>query len=159
MVIKTDRLLCYMFLLAFLSPVYMYPFFFWIPEGDFLLRFSVPSTRIRRKRSPKRHLFKNALQSEDFWKRWLLVYVWTDENRGFRIRWCHIALIIYRWLLALRMLCEVCYRISIVQRFRLDGRFEYATCGCVFVWKRGKKNLRFQKYPETCGRGFRLDRA
>ena len=33
------------------------------------------------------HLFKNALQSEDFWKRWPLVYVWTDENAGFRIRW------------------------------------------------------------------------
>ena len=33
------------------------------------------------------YLFKNALQSEDFWKRWALVYVWTDENAGFRIRW------------------------------------------------------------------------
>ena len=33
------------------------------------------------------YLFKNALQSEDFWKRWPLVYVWTDENAGFRIRW------------------------------------------------------------------------
>ena len=32
------------------------------------------------------HLFKNALQSVDFWKRWPLVYVWTDENAGFRIR-------------------------------------------------------------------------
>ena len=33
-----------------------------------------------------------------------------------------------------------------------------------YVWMRiflktGEKNLRFQKYPETCGRGFRLDRA
>ena len=32
------------------------------------------------------HLVKNALQSEDFSKRWLLVYVWTDENGTFRIR-------------------------------------------------------------------------
>ena len=53
------------------------------------LRFGLPSTRIRWKRSPKTHLFKNALQSGDFWKRRLFVYVWKDENGQFRIRWCH----------------------------------------------------------------------
>ena len=39
-------------------------------NGDIFLRFGLPSTvtRIRWKRSPKTHLFKNALQSGDFWK-------------------------------------------------------------------------------------------
>ena len=54
----------------------------------FFLRF-VPSTRIRWKRSLKTDTFKNALQSGDFWKSRLFVYVWTDENGGFRTRWCH----------------------------------------------------------------------
>ena len=40
--------------------------------------------------SPKTHLFKNALQSLDFWKRRLFFDVWTDENGfEFGIRWCH----------------------------------------------------------------------
>ena len=40
----------------------------------------------RSKRSPKTHLFKNALQSRDFLKTpafRVFVYVWTDENGGF----------------------------------------------------------------------------
>ena len=53
---------------------------------------------------------KNALQSGDFWKRRLFIYEWTDENGGFRIRWCHI-------LLAWRMLRKWCYRIYIVVAF------------------------------------------
>ena len=34
---------------------------------------------------------KTHLLSGELWKRWLLVYVWTGENRlrGFRIQWCH----------------------------------------------------------------------
>ena len=53
---------------------------------------------------------KNALQSGDFWKRQLFIYAWTDENGGFRIRWCHV-------LLAWRMLREGCYHIYIVVAF------------------------------------------
>ena len=34
-------------------------------------------------------MFLNALQCGDFWKRLFIVFVWTDENGGFRIRWCH----------------------------------------------------------------------
>ena len=37
----------------------------------------------------KAQVFKNGPQSGDFWKRLPFVNVWTDENRGFRIRWCH----------------------------------------------------------------------
>ena len=44
------------------------------------------------------------------------------------------------------MLCEGCYRLSIVQRFCMDGRkrFEYSTCGRVFALKT-EGNLRFKK--------------
>ena len=46
---------------------------------------------------------------------WLLVYVWTDENGGFRIRWNHI-------LIVLRTLCKGCYRISKVFVFSWTGK-------------------------------------
>ena len=41
---------------------------------------------------------------------------------------------------------------------RVDGRirFEYATCGRG-IFESGKKKLRIQKYPDTCGRGLRCD--
>ena len=67
--------------------------FFFFENGDFYFRFGLPSTRIRWKRSPKTKLFKNALRSGDFRKRRLLISVWTDENGGFRIRWCHTSYI------------------------------------------------------------------
>ena len=51
-------------------------------KQEIFLRFSLPSTRERRS-------FKNGPWSGDFKKRRLLVYVWTDANGGFRIRWCH----------------------------------------------------------------------
>ena len=33
--------------------------------------------------------YQNAFQRGDFWINLLLVYVWTDENGGFRIPWSH----------------------------------------------------------------------
>ena len=94
------------------------------------------------KRSPEKHLFINALQSEEFSKRWLLVYVWTDddENGSFRIWWCHT-------LLTLRMLCEGCYLISIGRA----KRFKYTTCGGVYFWKRRKTS---PPDPDMCGGGL-----
>ena len=41
------------------------------------------------------------------------------------------------------MLCEGCNRLSIV-----------LTCGTVIFRKQRGKNLCFQKYPDTCGRGL-----
>ena len=49
----------------------------------FFPRFVLPSTRVRWTRSPKTHRFKNDPQSRDFWRRQLLVYLWTDEKGGF----------------------------------------------------------------------------
>ena len=53
-------------------------------NGDFFLRFSLPSTRKRRFPATKTQVFKNGLQKGDFSKkRRLLVYVWKDENGVF----------------------------------------------------------------------------
>ena len=35
---------------------------------------------------PVKTVTESALQSEEFWKHLLLVYVWTDENGVFRMR-------------------------------------------------------------------------
>ena len=94
---------------------------------------------------------KNALQSGDFWKRRLFIYEWTDENGGFRIRWCHI-------LLAWRMLRKWRYRIYIVVAFSWGQaktiRIRYVRMRIFFF--NGEKNLRFQKYPDTCGQGLNV---
>ena len=49
------------------------------------------------------------------------------------------------------------YRFGVL--IRVDGRkgFEYATLASVFFCKLREKNLRFQKYPDTCGLGLRLE--
>ena len=123
------------------SPVHTYPFLF---ENGFFFCPVWPSYRP--------HVFReNAHQSEDFWKRWLLVYLWPDKTEVFE---CDVypflspeplGLICNRPLVSrprdqettgsgdengcvphlpvlLRMLREGCYRIFIVQRFRMDGR-------------------------------------
>ena len=51
------------------------------------LLFHSTLTYIRWKRSAETDLFKNAIQNGDFWERRLFVYMWTDENGGFRIQW------------------------------------------------------------------------
>ena len=58
---------------------------------------------------------------------------------------------IYHLLLALRFHCLT---------FSMDGwkRFEYATCESVYFLKKEQKDLRFQKYPDTCGRGLCAER-
>ena len=69
-----------------------------------------------------------------------------DENEGFRIRWCHRP-------------CKKCYLFSIVLAFLCERakmiriRYVYAY---LFEEKGGKKNLRFQNYPDTCELSIRL---
>ena len=43
-------------------------------------------------------------------------------------------------------------------RLRVDGqmRFKNATCGRRLFFKYGGKNLRFRKYPATCGRDINV---
>ena len=145
-----------------------------LEPGDFFLRFSLSSTRIngvfwhQKRRFPKKGLY-----SGDFWKRRLLVYLWTDENRGFGYD-----NEIHHILLELRMLCRGCYPFivqsrpqslryfcqwssSLFKRIASAGNaivhrfivFTCTTCGCLFFWKR-RKNLSFQKYWHTCGRSL-----
>ena len=40
---------------------------------------------------------KHSPKSEDFWKCWLLIYVWKDENGGFQICvwWCNTVMYMY----------------------------------------------------------------
>ena len=57
-----------------------------------------------------------------------------------------------------RMPCKACNRILIPRSvFVWTGKneFEYATCGG-FFFDNGQKNLLFQKYPDTCGRGLKV---
>ena len=60
-----------------------------------------------------------------FWKRWLLVYVWTDENGGFRILWRHKL-----HTTNIAHFCEECYRFENADFLSTCGRtktevFEY----------------------------------
>ena len=59
-------------------------------KTEIFFHIDLPSTRTRWKWSPKTHLFKNFLHSEDFFENaGPLVYVSMDENEGFPIRWCN----------------------------------------------------------------------
>ena len=122
-----------------LGPGHTYSFLF--KNAHFFLRFSLRSARIWWKRSPKTHLFKNALKSGDFWKRRFLVYVWTDENGDFRKRWCHTSFTT-SITHALWGMLSYFHRFSVL--VWTGQGFEYATCGRVF-----------QKYPDTCGQSLR----
>ena len=95
--------------------------------------------------------FKNGLQSEDFWKRWPLVHVWTDENGG--LRWCNTSFTtslthaLWRILSYFHCLAFSCGRPKTI-RIRYFWRRIF--------WKTEEKTLRFQKYPDTCGGGLKL---
>ena len=83
--------------------------------------------------------FPNVSRSGDFWKRHqTIVFVWTEENGGFRIRWCH----------TICSACPVEHAIVFPSflRVRVDGRkrFKYAPCGRLF-FENGEINLRSQK--------------
>ena len=60
---------------------------------------------------------------------------------------------------ALGMLCGRCYRTSILLAFsceRAKNISEYPPRGSEFFSQTEKKNLRFQKNPDTCGRGLNV---
>ena len=73
------------------------------------------------KRSPKTHLFKNALQSTDFWKRRLSGFLVRLDRRKRKFSNTMMSYItkghlttVRHYIIALRMLNKACYRISIV---------------------------------------------
>ena len=116
-----------------LGAVQTYPFLFENAHFFFCLR----SARIRWKRSPKTYLFKNALQSGDFWKHRFLVYVWTDENGDFRKRWCHTS---FTTSITHALWGLLSYFHRFIVLVWTGQGFVYATCGRVF-----------KKYQDTCG--------
>ena len=65
-------------------------------------------------RVPKMQVRENGRQSGVFWKRRFILFVWTEENGGFRIRWCHSSY----------SACPVwhAFVFPLFQRFRWDGR-------------------------------------
>ena len=92
------------------------------------------------KRSPKTHLFKNAIQSGDFWIR----------KRRLPIRWCHISFITSTTHALWRMLSYFhCLAFSFGRVIRI--RYVWMR---IFFLKTEEKDLRFQKYPDACGWGL-----
>ena len=92
--------------LTHLVPFWQFCAVIFMASSTLFLLFGLPSTRIRWKPSPKTYLSKNALQSEDFWKRSLLAYLY--ENDDFRIRWRHTS------CKGLRMLRKGCYSVYLI---------------------------------------------
>ena len=96
---------------------------------------------------------KTINENGTFRKRCFHVYVWTDENVGFRIRWCNTSF-------------------TTIITHTLWGMLSYFHCSAFshgraktirirYVWtrffgKRREKNLRFQTKTYTCGRGLSL---
>ena len=98
----------------------------------------------------KRRFPKTILRVEFFKNRWLLVFVWVDENGGLRKPWFHKSY--SAWT------CKECHRIFNVSAFYHDRAkmFQiYAACGR-FMFRKRRENLRWKKY--MCGRGLRLIR-
>ena len=133
--------------------VHTYPFLF---EPFFLpLRFGLPSYPVKTA-TENEFFFKNALQSA--YVR-LLVYVWTDENAGFRIQWCHTSYTSSTTHAPYGMLVYF-HRFSVFV-WTSKKRCEYLRVGRIFYfilflfWKRRKKisvfkNIRILwKGPET----------
>ena len=117
----------------------------------FFLRFGLLCTRIRWKLSLKTYLFKSALHSEEFWNCRLLVYEWTDENGGFRIRWCHSSL---TTIITNALWGMLSYFHCLPFPYGRAKKIRISYVWMLFFSEKGGKNLRFQKYLDTCGRGL-----
>ena len=101
----------------------------------------------------KTQVFENSPpQSGVLWKRRIVVFMWTHENRGLRAN----DLMSFT---AQRILCKGCGYGCIVLEFVLKGKIKSKTNHLItqrvdaYIFKR-KKNLRFQKYLNACGRGL-----
>ena len=86
---------------------------------------------------PKMQVRENGRQSGVFWKGRFILLVWTDENGGFRIQWCHKSY----------SACPVWYAFV----FPIH-------CFSISVWtsendfSKTEKHIRFLKYQYTCER-------
>ena len=78
------------------------------------------------------HFFKNATHSGDSLKRWLLLYVYTDENGDFWTRWCHTSYI----PLAIRFLQGVWAMLPYFHRFSVCMEGQVKRIGIRYLWTR-----------------------
>ena len=78
-------------------------------------------------------LSKTVPRAEIFWER-PLIFVWTYENEGFWIRWCHPSYSVYPETDAIVFV--------LFKRFCVDWQkgFEYATCERAFFRKQRKNH-------------------
>ena len=152
---------------SILGPVHTYPDIF--DNASFFYPFWVCVHTETVFSVTKTNLFENALQSRCFWKRRFHVVVWTGENRAFRKRWHHsIDLRRIRacarifgdhtrtfWLFV--FFCQSSNSgVWMQQRLRVDGdMLDNAPRADADIYLYGWKKMRFQKYPDTCGRGLR----
>ena len=88
-----------------------------------------------------------------FRKRCFHVYVWTDENVGFRIPWCNTS---FTTIITHTLWGILSYYHCLAFSY-MDGRkrVEYASYRHAFFWKRRKKSKN-QTKTDTCGRGLSL---
>ena len=136
------------------GPVHTCPDIF---ENASFFRFGLASTRRRRFRSPETKLFENALQSGSFWVKTELF-----ENADVTA--------------SISVVSEHAHGSSGITQGHFDCLFSFVKvrtaefeCSSVFVWTGISskmllvwtqiffiriKKMRFQKYPDTCGRGL-----
>ena len=125
---------------------------FLFENGDFFSG-SWPTVHTYQVKTVTKNVSFRAVHSEDFWKCWLLVYDWTDENGGFRIRWCHSSLTTIITHVLWGMLS---YFYCLPFPYGRAKKIRISYVWMLFFSEKGGKNLRFQKYLDTCGRGLRV---
>ena len=141
----------------FRPPVHTYPFlfenrYFFYPVWPTVYTYKVKTI------TEKVSFQKTLSRVKIFLKRRLFVYLSTDENGGFRIRWCHTWKIHhFKFIIkntSWHDACSIWYVVVFrsCSPFCMDPRkwLEYAKCSCAFFWKRKKifvfKNIRTTVY-------------
>ena len=117
----------------------------------FFSRFGLSCSRIRLKRAPKTHLFKTISRIEIFKTSAFRLRV----DGGFWIRWWHTSY-------TSRMTHAQSGILSYFHRFSVFVYTEEKDSNTLrvhaYFLKTEEKSLRFQKYPDTCGRGLNCSR-
>ena len=101
----------------------------------------------------KTGLSEDALQSGTFWKSCFCENVWTDENGGFRIRWCNTSFTTIITHALWKMLSFFhCLAFLFGRAKTIRIRYVWTRVGL----KTEEESLRFETKTDTCGRGLRL---
>ena len=93
---------------------------------------------------------ETVTENASFQRRRLLVYVWTDGSRGFRVWWCHTS-----YTTSITHALWGCYRyFHRFSVFMWTGENDSNTLrlDAYFFWTKEGKKIRFKKYLDTHGR-------